>query len=54
MTKEQIKAWRKTAKLTQVEAAKHLCISRAQYQQWEDGRTPVPPLVDKYIGSLPV
>jgi transcriptional regulator with XRE-family HTH domain len=45
----ELKVWRNRKKLTQTQAAAMLHVHLSQYQRWEHGGTPIPPLVDEYI-----
>lgn len=52
MTKDQLRAWRKSRDLTQKEAAAELEVSLPQYQKWEQGQAPVRRLAVKYINLM--
>jgi transcriptional regulator with XRE-family HTH domain len=49
MTKKELKKWRDQYGFSQATAAEYLNISLSAYQKWEQGVTPVNPLIDVIV-----
>lgn len=52
MSSKELRKWRESWGMTQKQAAAYLNYSLRQYQRFEEGQSPVPPRLQKYISLV--